>query len=438
MIAKRFTDHVVQFVHPLSLSQFRVRTFDLIDRPRHEEPCGDVSSQCITGNLLPNEFVVWLIFVERLDDPIAILPRRRSLAIHFIAMCLTEPYQIQPVRRPAFSVVRTGKSAFIVQQEVTLKSGEVRTINIEPAYDGARATGVHPGVEEALENFDHDQAPTANQLEKLIRMKAKALLHGRMELAIEFETLWPTNGDKPESITSLGTARWFQKPGLMRIESDRMAPKENSVKLYREQWTTGFDGSRVYSWNRTANSIRYGKLRKGALAYAPNLFFWGRSETAYAHSMFGPNPKIQQVTRDGNREWDVLVEDSVSGVSVKYVGISPVRGFLPTRVESRAGDRLQCLIELKDFFQPRADVWAAKSIHWTFWSDQDSADGNRLVTARTTFTVTRLELGDDADLDEAEFSLSLPKGTREETSELKTERTKGAGANKGGGHLKPS
>ncbi len=40
------------------------------------------------------------------------VPRRRSLAIHFIAMRLAESYQVQPVRRPAFTVMRTGKNPF--------------------------------------------------------------------------------------------------------------------------------------------------------------------------------------------------------------------------------------------------------------------------------------------------------------------------------------
>lgn len=296
---------------------------------------------------------------------------------------------------------------------VTLSRGDDETVRIVHSDQS-------PKQAQARGSIDHDSADafvsdiTAKELEKQIRLRGRELLHGRLELAIEYETLWPTNDNKRERITSLGTARWLQKPGLMRIESDRMAAVDNSVKLHREQWTTGFDGSRTYSWNRSEKSIRYGKLRKGALAYAPNLFFWGRSETAYAHSMFGPNPKIQPVTRDGNREWDVLVEDSVSGVSLKYVGISPLRGFLPTLVESRAGKKLQGLIELDDFFQPRTNVWAAKTIHWTLWSDQDDADGNRIVTARTKFTVTRLELGDDAELDDAEFSLSLPKDTHNE------------------------
>ncbi len=249
---------------------------------------------------------------------------------------------------------------------------------------------------------------TAEELEKQIQFAGRELFDGRVELTQEFKTLWPTKDQKLELVTSTGTARWLKKGGMTRIESDRMVPGTGSIELQPEQWTTGQDGNRVYSWNRVTGTIAYGALRPGVLAYAPNLFFWGRSAIAFPQPMFGPNPTIAQITRDGRDEIDVEVADPQTKISVRYVGIAPSRGYLPTRVESRMGDRLQSQVEFQDFFQARPGVWAAKTIMWTAWSDESDVDGRPILGSRTKFTVTKLELGDDARLQDEDFRLKLP------------------------------
>lgn len=249
---------------------------------------------------------------------------------------------------------------------------------------------------------------SATELEKLIQLAGRELFYGRMELTQEFKTLWKTKDQKRETVISTGTARWLKKGGMTCIESERMVPANGTIELRPEQWTTGQDGKRAYAWDRAAGTISYGTMRPGALAYAPNLFFWGRSGIAFPQPMFGLNPRIASVTRDGRTEIDVDVVDARSKSSVHYVGIVPSRGYLPTRVETRTGHRLKSQVELQDFFEPRPGVWAAKTIMWTAWSDDDDVDGKPILASRTKFTVTRLELGDDAQLQDEEFSLKLP------------------------------
>ncbi len=258
---------------------------------------------------------------------------------------------------------------------------------------------------------------TPEELEKQIQLSGRALFYGRMELAMEFKTLWTTKDGKRETITSLGTAKWLQKGGMTRIDSDRMIPDLGSVKLHPDQWSTGIDGERTYSWNRADNFITYGALRPGAIAYAPNLFFWGRSDVAYSQTMFGPNPKIESRTRDGREELDVNVEYPSIKMSVRYHGIAPDRGYLPTSVESRSDDQLLSRIEFKDFFEPRPGVWAAKTILWTSWALQSDLDGSPIVESRSKFVVTRIQLGDEAKLEDAEFKIQLPESSKPKSAD---------------------
>ena len=261
----------------------------------------------------------------------------------------------------------------------------------------------------AIEKTSDRQNATAVELEKQIQLAGRELFYGRMELTQEFKTFWPAKDQKREIVTSKGTARWLKKGGMTRIESDRLGPGTGTNELQPEQWTTGQDGDRAYSWNRVTKSISYGALRAGAIAYAPNLFFWGRSAIAFPQPMFGPNPKITQATRDGRDAVDVVVDDLQTKISVRYVGIVPDRGYLPTRVETRTNGRLESQVEFQDFFQPRPGVWGAKTVLWTAWSADDDVDGKPIVASRTKFTVTKLELGDDAKLEDDEFKIKLPE-----------------------------
>ncbi len=253
---------------------------------------------------------------------------------------------------------------------------------------------------------------TATELEKQIHLAGRELFYGRMEVTQEFNAHWLTKENNRENITSTGTARWLKKGGLTRIESQRFVLGKGTTELKPEQWTTGQDGKQSYAWDRTAGTICYGALRPGSLAYAPNLFFWGRSGIVFPQPMFGPNPTITTVARDGHNEIDVDVVDAPSKSAVRYVGIAPSRGYLPTRVETRMGHRLISQVDLQDFFEPRPGVWAARTIMWTAWSDDDDVDGKPILASRTKFTVTRLELGDDARLQDEDFSLKLPDNVK--------------------------
>ena len=260
-------------------------------------------------------------------------------------------------------------------------------------------------------NEDLRSNPAA-ELEKQIQAKGRELFFGRMELAQEFEMLWPTKDQKLEKVVSKGTVRWLKNARLTRIDSDRMVPGTATTELHPEQWTTGYDGNRAYSWDRVAKTISYGAMWPGAVGYSPNLLFASRSAIAFPEPMFGANPKITRTIRAGREEFDV-VQFPGRKLSIHHIGIAPDRGYLPSRVEEWVDNRLESQTEFQDFFQPHPGVWAPKTIVWTAWSADNDANGKPIVAMSSKFTVTKLELGERAKLQDEEFQLKLPDGVKE-------------------------
>src|SRR5215510_12315505 len=80
------------------------------------EPGGDQSvrdfrPQFVARDLLFDESVVWLVFVERLDDVIAIAPRVGASLVGLEPLALRVTRQVQPVARPLLAVMRAAEQA---------------------------------------------------------------------------------------------------------------------------------------------------------------------------------------------------------------------------------------------------------------------------------------------------------------------------------------
>ena len=63
----------------------------------------------IARQLLAHELIVRHVTVERVNHPVAILPRERLDLIAFVTTRLREPNNIQPMSSPAFPEMRTGQ-----------------------------------------------------------------------------------------------------------------------------------------------------------------------------------------------------------------------------------------------------------------------------------------------------------------------------------------
>ena len=104
-------DDVGQFVLPLHQGEIDVGAFDDIKRPGDQESRAGIGTRTedVPGNLLPDELIVGLVRVERLDDVVAIRMRIAPFAIRLETIRVGVADDVQPVTRPAFAVARAGQ-----------------------------------------------------------------------------------------------------------------------------------------------------------------------------------------------------------------------------------------------------------------------------------------------------------------------------------------
>ena len=107
-------DHVIQIERPGGATENRTLGFflsDEIPRARGEKSGGDhgvvvVRPENVTGDLFPNEAVVWLVFVQCLDHVVAIAPGMRTSFVAFEAVRVRIVRDVQPMPRVPFTEVR--------------------------------------------------------------------------------------------------------------------------------------------------------------------------------------------------------------------------------------------------------------------------------------------------------------------------------------------
>ena len=126
----RCVHHVREFVLPLRQREIDIRAFHDVVRPRDEETRRRIRAQRIARELLPDEFVVGLVRVERLHDPVAIMERRLPLPIRLETVRVRVAHHIHPMPRPALAIARTRQHAFHQPRvglglRVILKSGHL-------------------------------------------------------------------------------------------------------------------------------------------------------------------------------------------------------------------------------------------------------------------------------------------------------------------------
>ena len=105
-------DHVVKFVLPLHERQVDVRTFDEIVWPCDKVRRGFRSADGISRDLFFQKLIIRFVIIERPNDVVAIRPCIRAFAVGFVAVGFRKPHKIQPVARPALTVVRIRKHSF--------------------------------------------------------------------------------------------------------------------------------------------------------------------------------------------------------------------------------------------------------------------------------------------------------------------------------------
>ena len=76
------------------------------DQTPHGNRSASIWCQNVTGDLVPDKFVIWHIRVQGIDHPVAIRPGIIAGLIIFKAVAFPKMHHVQPMPSPAFPVVR--------------------------------------------------------------------------------------------------------------------------------------------------------------------------------------------------------------------------------------------------------------------------------------------------------------------------------------------
>ena len=104
-------DHFIEFILPRRAHRFLIPS-DLsgqICRPGNQKPQRRIRAGDVARQLIADKFVVRQIGIERVDDPIAVMPRVGALAVGFKSHRLRPANDIEPMLRPTLTIARRGQ-----------------------------------------------------------------------------------------------------------------------------------------------------------------------------------------------------------------------------------------------------------------------------------------------------------------------------------------
>ena len=101
---------VGQLILTLHESQVDVRAFDEVISPGDEESRSGIHSESIASNLLPDELIIRLVVIQRLDDIVAIRIGVLPIAVRLESVGFGEAGDVQPVSAPAFTIAGAGQN----------------------------------------------------------------------------------------------------------------------------------------------------------------------------------------------------------------------------------------------------------------------------------------------------------------------------------------
>ncbi|MFM9962531.1 MAG: M56 family metallopeptidase [Planctomycetaceae bacterium] len=124
--------------------------------------------------------------------------------LHGLSLDMTEPQFLEIVKQQELKTRKTVEGEKVTHH-IALGDGHTLIVMFDK---DAKCSGIQRvRGEEAEAKGEAVAVPTTAELEKLIQAKGRELFFGRMELAQEFEMLWPTKDQKHEKVTSKGTVR---------------------------------------------------------------------------------------------------------------------------------------------------------------------------------------------------------------------------------------
>ena len=101
--------HVVEFIGTLIGREGWIGRGHPVCGAPHQKSRGGIGATGVAADLFPDELVVGLVGVERLDHPVAVGPGIGAGRVDLEAIALGKPHHIKPVPGPALAIMRRGK-----------------------------------------------------------------------------------------------------------------------------------------------------------------------------------------------------------------------------------------------------------------------------------------------------------------------------------------
>lgn len=283
----------------------------------------------------------------------------------------------------------------------------------ESAADEATEAAVTDTAQDAVAKVEPLDAKT---LVAKMQEAAAALSVGRMR--VEFEKLtdnsWISGKKDQPPVRTTGKIVWRNDGQQWRVDYDSELPNLGRPETSPDLWTTGFDGERLYDFDRDAQSLVIGAPNAGARTYQPANLFWNPTNgglESVLDSLRKPGTKIEPAQLNGLDGYRVERVVENDGTWRWSAFVCPSRNYLVTELQQFLNDQLAWDCKLLDLVEARPGVWAPQTIQRGSYNW--SKDGKRSIAWQFDFKIKELKLG------AAEASEPLTPGPSPQSTEAR-------------------
>lgn len=325
--------------------------------------------------------------IRRLVNPPRTVEDRSGWGVGVIAVVVLAALMIGLRSSPA----ETPETA---ADDAALLAGE------KPTDDGAEPTAADAAKGTAITVASLDAAELA------AKMKAAAAVLNVGRMRVEFDKLtdqsWLSGKTDQPLVKTTGQIAWRSDGTQWRADYDGELPHVSRTETSPDQWTSGFDGERLYDFDRDALSLVIGAPNQAARTYTPANLFWNPTHgglESVLEVLKKPGVKVEQAQLgglDGYRVERVVENDGKWRWSAF---VCPSRGYLMLELQQFFNDQLAWDCKLSDLIEVQPGVWAPQTIQRGSYTW--SKEGKRNIAWQFDFKIKELKLG-------AEEALSWP------------------------------
>jgi beta-lactamase regulating signal transducer with metallopeptidase domain len=213
---------------------------------------------------------------------------------------------------------------------------------------------------------------TPKELAARLRAACEGYDRGLLEVTCESTDNWMYVPGARDSTPVLhqkpGRARFLGDGQRWRIEYDSMLPPARAKRNEFNQWSTGFDGNRLYHSNVDQNEVTFGAIPWYAEYFKPQRLLWphhwsgsGSLADTLENPQRGQTFAIGQRTVNGVRCY--VVEHAIPRWRIKNeILVSPKQGYLPVGAVYFRTGRLYDTLAMEGVRRVGPGRWAPKRI----------------------------------------------------------------------------